>query len=103
MITPSFITAKCSSRNTSRFPVTVMKTSPTFAASAIGITRKPCIIASSAFVGSISVMITSAPIPLARSATPFPQYPKPATTTIRPASKKFVARNTASRVDCPVP
>ena len=93
------MTAKCSSRRTSRLPVTVMKTSPIFAASAIGITRNPCIIASKAFVGSISVTITSEPIPLARSATPFPQYPKPATTTILPASKKFVARKTASSVD----
>ena len=37
-----------------------------------------------AFVGSTSVMMTSAPIPLARSATPFPQNPKPATTNTFP-------------------
>lgn len=34
---------------------------------------KPCISASKAFVGSISVTITSAPKPFALSATPFPQ------------------------------
>ena len=43
------------------------------AASDIGITRKPCIVASNAFVGSTSVTTTLAPIPLARSATPLPQ------------------------------
>jgi len=64
-IAPSFITWKCSSRSTSRLPVTVIKTSPIFAASVIGMTRKPCIIASSAFVGSISVTITSGPKPRA--------------------------------------
>jgi len=81
----------------------VMKDGAILAASVIGMTRKPCIIASSAFVGSISVTITSAPKPRARSATPLPQYPKPATTRMRPASKKFVARKTASKVDWPVP
>jgi len=45
------------------------------AASAIGITRNPSITASIPFVGSISVMMTSAPCPLARIATPRPHQP----------------------------
>ncbi len=47
-------------------PVTVQKTSPSLAASSMGITRKPSITASSAFVGSTSVTMTSAPMPRAR-------------------------------------
>ena len=45
------------------------------AASAIDITRKPSITASRAFVGSISVTITSAPMPFAREARPRPHHP----------------------------
>ena len=48
--------------------MTVQKTSPSLAASSIDITRKPSITASSAFVGSISVTMTSAPAPRARLA-----------------------------------
>ena len=40
----------------------------------IDMTRKPSITASSAFVGSISVMITSAPLPRARLASPRPHH-----------------------------
>ena len=80
-----------------------MKISPIAAACVIGITLKPCIRASNALVGSISVTTTSAPNPFARSATPLPQYPKPATTTTFPATKVLVARKIASNVDCPVP
>src|SRR5258708_15868778 len=49
---PFFITSKCSVRMTLLFPVTVMKTSPSFAASAIGITRNPSITASMPLVRS---------------------------------------------------
>ncbi len=42
---------------------------------AIGITSKPSITASKAFMGSISVTMTSAPRPLARMATPRPHQP----------------------------
>src|SRR5881392_2121716 len=49
------------------FPVTVTNTSPTSAARAIGITGKPSITASSARIGSTSVSMTCAPIPLARA------------------------------------
>ncbi len=61
MIAPSFIASKCSLRSTLLLPVTVQKTSPIFAASSMLITRKPSITASIAFVGSISVTMTSAP------------------------------------------
>ena len=57
------------------FPVTVTNTSPSSAASAMGMTRKPSIAASSARIGSISVTITCAPIPWARVATPRPHMP----------------------------
>src|SRR5438132_1600951 len=66
---PSFITSKCSLVSTFLLPVTVQKTSPIFAASFMDITRKPSITASSAFVGSTSVMTTSAPAPRARRAS----------------------------------
>ena len=42
---------------------------------AIGITWKPSITASSAFIGSTSVTITCAPMPFARIATPRPHQP----------------------------
>ena len=51
------------------------KMSPTSAASAIVMTSKPSIIASSARSGSTSVMITCAPCPRAREATPRPTQP----------------------------
>src|SRR5579859_6793160 len=56
-------------------PVTVINTSPCLAASAMGMTRNPSITASIPLVGSISVMITSAPWPLARMAMPRPHQP----------------------------
>jgi hypothetical protein len=74
-IAPSFIRSKCSLRTTFRFPVTVQKKSPTFAASIIGVTSKPSIIASSAGRGSTSVTTTRAPIPQARIARPRPHHP----------------------------
>ena len=49
MMAPSFISSMCSPRITLVSPVTVMKMSPTRAASRIGITRYPSITASSAF------------------------------------------------------
>ena len=57
------------------FPVTVTKMSPIFAASDIGMTRKPSMAASIARTGLISVTTTFAPRPLARIATPFPHQP----------------------------
>ena len=51
----------------------------------------------------ISVAITLAPRPRARSATPRPQWPKPPTTTFLPAIRIDVARSTPSRDDWPVP
>src|SRR6202790_5507480 len=75
MIAPSFIKSKCSLVSTLLLPVTVQNTTPSLAASAIDITRKPSITASSAFVGSTSVMITSAPLPRARLASPRPHQP----------------------------
>ncbi len=60
-------------------------------------------LASSALTGSISVTMTRAPCPLARSATPRPQKPNPATTIVRPASSVLVARMMPSSVDWPVP
>ena len=45
------------------------------AACAMGMTRKPFMVASSALKGSTSVTITSAPMPLARSAIPLPHQP----------------------------
>src|SRR5271168_1657833 len=67
MMAPSFIRSKCSLVSTLLFPVTVQNTSPSLAASVIDITRKPSITASSAFVGSTSVTITSAPAPAVAS------------------------------------
>jgi hypothetical protein len=75
MTAPSFIFSKCSWVRMDLLPVTVMKTSPTFAASFMGITRKPSMTASSARTGFISVTMTSAPRPLARIATPLPHQP----------------------------
>ncbi len=69
------MTAKCSSARTLLLPVTVTKMSPIFAASAIGITRKPSIAASIPRTGLISVTMTFAPSPLARIATPLPHQP----------------------------
>ena len=74
-IAPSFIARKCSSRSTPLLPVTVTKMSPTGAASAIVMTRKPSSAASIAFVGSSSVTMTWAPRPRARIATPRPHQP----------------------------
>ena len=56
-------------------PVAVTKMSPTSAACDIGITWKPSITASSAFIASTSVTITCAPSPFARIATPRPHQP----------------------------
>ena len=55
--------------------MTVQKMSPTFAASAMGITVKPSITASRAGSGSTSVTITRAPIPRARIDSPRPHQP----------------------------
>ena len=63
---PSFMASKCSDRSTSRSPVTVMKMSPSRAASIIGSTRNPSMTASSARSGSTSVTTTWAPMPRAR-------------------------------------
>src|SRR5207247_787188 len=93
----------CSTRTTCVFPVRVTKTSPIRAASAIGTTLNPSICASSAFSGSISVTITFPPAPRARCANPRPHHPYPATTTVRPAINRLVARRMPSSVDCPVP
>ena len=100
---PSFIRRMCSTRITLTSPVSVTNTSPSGAASAIGITRKPSICASSALTGSISVTITLEPAPLSRLATPRPHHPYPATTTVQPASSTLVARTIPSTVDWPVP
>jgi len=97
------MTAMCSSPITSTDPVTVTNTSAIGAASAIGSTRKPRNDASRARTGSISVTMTWAPNPRARSATPRPLAPNPATTTVLPASSVFVARMMPSITDCPVP
>ncbi len=75
MMAPSFIRSKCSLVSTLLLPVTVQNTSPSLAASVIDITRKPSMTASSAFVGSTSVTITSAPAPRARLANPRPHQP----------------------------
>src|ERR687884_613065 len=56
--------------------------------------------ASSARSGSVSVTITCAPIPFARSATPRPTQPYPEMTKRFPASSTFVARMIPSIVDC---
>ena len=56
-------------------PVTVMKMSPSGAASAMGMTRKPSITASRARTGFTSVTMTCAPMPRARMATPRPHQP----------------------------
>ena len=74
-IEPSFIRAMCSAVITPLSPVAVQKMSPISAAFAIGSTSKPSIAASSARIGSTSVTITCAPIPLARDATPRPTQP----------------------------
>ena len=74
-IAPSFIAAKCSERITWMLPVSVMKRSPTGAASAIGRTSNPSIRASSAATGFTSVTITWDPAPRARMATPRPHQP----------------------------
>jgi hypothetical protein len=76
---------KCSSRSTLALPVAVMNSSPSFAASCIGSTRKPSMQASSAATGSTSHTVTCAPMPRARIAIPFPTQPYPATTTGIPA------------------
>src|SRR3954467_12653092 len=80
-----------------------MNTSPRSAASSAGITAKPSIRASSARSGSTSHTITEAPSPCARSATPHPVHTYPRTTTVSPASSRFVARRIPSSTDCPVP
>ena len=97
------MTARCSALITSTDPVAVTKTSPSDAAWPIGSTRKPRSDASSARTGSTSVTMTSAPKPRARSATPRPLAPNPATTTVLPASSVLVARRMPSIADCPVP
>src|SRR6202790_3775747 len=75
MMAPAFISAKCCLARTFLLPVTVQKTSPILAASSMLITRNPSMTASSALVGSISGMITSAPAPRAREARPRPHQP----------------------------
>lgn len=49
--------------------------SPTFAASVILMTLNPSIMASAAFIGLISHIITLAPMPFALKAMPFPHQP----------------------------
>ena len=71
----SLMTAKCGSSTTLSPPVVVMITSECGAASIIRITRKPSMRASSAFVASTSVTMTSAPRPRIRIATPLPTQP----------------------------
>ena len=100
---PSRIAVSCSAPITSQEPVAVMNTSPSGAACAIGSTRNPCRDASRARTGSISVTMTWAPDPRARSATPRPLAPNPATTMVLPASSVLVARRMPSMTDCPVP
>nr|CAB57548.1 hypothetical protein [Saccharolobus solfataricus P2] len=85
------------------FPVAVTNMSPTFEASAIGITSKPSITASRALIGSTSVTMTLAPIPLNLLAMPLPTHPYPATTAIFPAIRMFVALSIPSMALCPVP
>jgi lipopolysaccharide export system permease protein len=72
---PSFIASKCRAVMTRMSPVSVTKMSPIGAASSMGITRKPSIVASSAFSASTSVTTTDAPSPLARNASPLPHQP----------------------------
>ena len=72
---PSFMVSKCSAVMMPLQPVTVMKRSPIFAASRMGMTSNPSITASSARTGSVSVTITFAPSPLARILTPLPHQP----------------------------
>ena len=72
---PSGMAWKCSLRMMPLLPVTVTKSWPILAASAMVMTSKPSITASSARVGSISVTITRAPAPRARRATPRPTQP----------------------------
>ena len=72
---PSFMAWKCSTRMTWMSPVRVQKRSPSGAASAMGITRKPSMAASSALTGSTSVTITLAPMPRTRLAKPRPHQP----------------------------
>ena len=75
MMAPSFMASKCSPRSTWMSPVTVTKRSPILAASAMGMTRKPSMTASSARSGSTSITMTSAPRPFARMARPRPHQP----------------------------
>ena len=98
-----FITSKCFGVITSLQPVTVTNTSPYLAASSMGMTRKPFMVASRALKGSTSVTITSAPMPLARMATPLPHQPYPATTTVLPATTRLVVCMMASHTLWPVP
>ena len=74
-IAPSFIRSIESREMTCLSPVAVQKMSPISAARSIGSTSKPSMSASSARIGSTSVMITCAPIPRARIATPRPTQP----------------------------
>ncbi len=103
MTHPSFMTARASLATMSLQPVTVMTMSATFAASTMGMTSNPSILASMALMGSTSVTMTDAPRPLARMATPFPHHPYPATTSLLPATIRFVAVIQPSKADCPVP
>ena len=91
-IAPSFIRSMCSPRMTPLSPVAVTKMSPTSAAFAIGSTSKPSITASSAFIGSTSVTITCAPMPLGarREAAAAPAVARD--DELLPASSLFVAR-----------
>ena len=98
-----FITAKCFGVMTSLQPVTVTKMSPYLAASSMGMTRKPFMVASRALKGSTSVTMTLAPMPAARMATPLPHQPYPATTTVLPATTRLAVCMMASQTDWPVP
>ena len=69
----------------------------------MGMIRKPSMVASRALKGSISVMMTLAPIPLARMAVPLPHQPYPATTTVLPATIRLVVSMMAVHTDWPVP
>ena len=65
----------CAMSMTWMSPVALQKMCPISAASAMGMTRKPSITASSARRGSISVTMTLAPMPRARMAMPLPHQP----------------------------
>ena len=99
MMHPSFMAAMCSAAMTSLQPVTVMTMSAILTASAILMTSRPSILASIAFTGSTSVTMTVAPRPLALMATPFPHHPYPATTSLFPATMRFVAFIHPSKAD----